>query len=235
MNIRARPSARGFTLIEIMVALFLLGIVVAAVFSTWMAIMHGTKTGLDAAAAVQRSRMCMRTLEVALTCARSFAADVDYYAFVAQNGNDASLSFVAQLPAAFPRGGKFSDCTVRRVTFSLEQAPERDYQLVLRQNHLLMDLDEDEKNHPVVLARNVKKFEMEFWDKKQQDWLDEWTDTNQLPAMVRVTLQFAGTDPRSRFKEESTSIIALSSVMVQSGWQMPGYSGGGIRTTRPGQ
>ena len=49
-------------------------------------------------------------------------------------------------------------------------------QLVLRQNPLVMELDTDEKEHPIVLAKNVKGFEMQFWDsnKNPPEWVDEW-------------------------------------------------------------
>ena len=41
-------------------------------------------------------------------------------------------------------------------------------ELVLRQSSMLMDWDIDEKEHPVVLAKNVKKFEIEFWDERSK-------------------------------------------------------------------
>jgi uncharacterized membrane protein YgcG len=67
----------------------------------------------------------------------------------------------------------------------------------------------------------VKKFEMEFWDKQKGDWLDEWTQTNQLPQMVKFTLQLSD-EPN-----EITRIVALPSVAVQSMWQIPGSTLGG--------
>jgi hypothetical protein len=89
-------------------------------------------------------------------------------------------------------------------------------------------MDEDEQNYPVVLANGVKKFEMEFWDKQKGDWLDEWTQTNQLPQMVKFTLQLSD-EPN-----EITRIVALPSVAVQSMWQIPGSTlgGNGFRSDR---
>ena len=101
--------------------------------------------------------------------------------------------------------------------------------MVLRQHPVLMDMDEDEQNYPVVLAKDVRKFEMEFWDKRQTEWLDEWTQTNQLPQMVRFTLQLGNGDPQSRAQEEITRIVALPSVAVQPSWQSPGAVSG-VRT-----
>lgn len=226
---------RAFTLLEIIVAIAIFGLIVAAIFSSWMAIVRGAETGKRAAAAVQRSRIAVSTLENALMSARSFAADIEYYGFVAENGNDAMLSFVAKLPPSFPRSGRFGDFDVRRVTFSLEAGPDSGNELVLRQNPLLMDMDIDEKEHPLVLAKDVKAFEMEFWDVRSSDWLDEWTQTNQLPPLVRLTLKFGGNNTGSIEPEkEIVREIALPSITVQPGWQRPGAPPAAGRIRAPG-
>ena len=51
-----------------------------------------------------------------------------------------------------------------------------------------MDMDKDEQEHPLVLARNVKSFAAECWDPTENDWSDKWDNTNQIPTMVRFTL-----------------------------------------------
>ena len=223
MNFRTAERQDAFTLLEIIVAIAIFGLIVAAIFSSWMAIVRGAETGQRAAAAVQRSRIAVSTLEDALMSARSFAVDIEYYGFVAQNGNDAMLSFVAKLPPSFPRSGRFGDFDVRRLTFSLEAGRDSGNELVLRQSPLLMDMDIDEKEHPLVLAKDLKAFEMEFWDVRSSDWLDEWTRTNQLPPLVRITLKFdrkAGGSVQP--EKEIIREIALPAITVQPGWQRPG-------------
>ncbi len=227
----AGSGSRGaaFTLVEILIAMGIFSMVLASIYSTWTAILRASKVGKDAAAAVQRARVAARTLEESLGSAESFALNQDLYGFVAQNGDDAYLSFVARLAKSFPRSGKFGDLDVRRVTFSIESAPDNTSQrFVLRQSPLLMDLDTDEREHPVVLAKNVKEFKTEFWDSRQQDWIDEWKQTNQLPALVRVTLKLATDNPHSSVVgQEVTRIVSLPAVTVQPGWQMPMRPGAG--------
>jgi hypothetical protein len=159
-----------------------------------------------------------------MTSARSFASDLEQYGFVAENGGTPILSFVARLPASFPRSGRFGDFDVRRVTFSLEQGAGYSRELVLRQQPLLMEMDEDEREHPIVLARNVRAFEMEFWDRTAGDWADEWSQTNHLPQMVKITLQFAGNESQSRIREEITKVISVPAVTVPPQWQTPGQA-----------
>jgi len=215
----------AFTLVEIMVAIAIFSLVLAAIYSSWTAILRASKTGLDAAASAQRARVTIRVLEDSLGSAQSFAANLPYYFFAAENGNEATLSFVSRLSKSFPRSGKFGDLDVRRVTFSVESAPDGGHQLVLRQNPLVMELDQDEKEHPVVLAKNVKGLEMQFWatDRNPPDWVDEWKEqkTNQLPALVMITLRLADNPHSSRITEEITRIISLPAVTVQAVWQTP--------------
>ena len=235
MRTSSPDKQQAFTLLEIMVALALFALVGAAIYSSWFAVMRGSQVGLNSAAKVQRSRMAMQILEEALTSVRSFDADNQYYTFIGENGAQATLSFVSRLADSFPRSGRFGDLCVRRVEFSLQPGPDSGKQLVLRQNPISMRLEDfkDEVEHPVVIARDVKKFALEFWDGKSEDWLDVWEKTNQIPKMIRIKLQFVGDDfgPAAR---ENIKVIAPPSVAVparlQGGGGGPGGPGGG-----PGQ
>ena len=223
------PTRVGaFTLIEIMMAMAIFALVLTAIYAVWTLILKSSRLGMAAAAQVQRERISVRVIEDALISTRSFAADLQHYAFVAENGDEATLSFVARLPKSFPRSGKFGDFDVRRLTFSVESKLGSERQLVLRQNPILMDVDVDEKEHPLVLAKGVNKLRFEFWDVRLNDWVDEWTQTNQLPKLVKVTVQFVEPNQHGSYsqrKEEVTRIVALPSITVPANLQMPGVPG----------
>jgi len=210
--------------VEILIALGIFSLVLAAIYSSWTAILRASKIGRDAAAAVQRARMAGRTIEESLGSVLSFGAHQqfhpEYYAFVAKNGSEASLSFVSRLGPSFPRSGKFAGLDLRRVTFSLEQHGGV-RELVLRQQPMLMDMDVDEKNYPLVLAKYVKEFKTEFWDTRLQEWIDEWKQTNNLPALVRVSFKLADNQFSSQVREQVTRIVSLPSITVQPVWQLP--------------
>lgn len=220
-----RTVPHGFTIIELITAMFIFGMVVATIFSTYTAVINGSVAANRAAAAAQRSRVALRTLEEALGAVRSFTADYQYYTFDAENGTEPYLSFVASVSDSFPRSGIFGDFNIRRLTFSVEDAPNWGKRLVLRQNPMLKDMSDDEQNYPLVLANDVREFQMQFFDKKQSEWLDEWDETNQLPQMIKFTVQFGGGDSQSPPQEEITRIVALASVAVQPQWQAPGAIG----------
>lgn len=217
-----RSPRAAFTLIEILVAIGIFSLVLVAIYSSWTAILRASKVGLDAAAAVQRSRIVMRTIEDSLLCAQSFGQNQRFYGFMAQNGNDASLSFVARLPDSFPRSRKFGDLCLRRVTFSVEAGTESSRQLVLRQSPILMDLDKDETDHPLVLAKYLSEFQMEFWDARANDWTDEWRQTNQLPKLVRISLKLSdNANSYHRPPDEIIRIVSLPATTVLPIWQVP--------------
>ncbi len=232
----SRRSSRAFTLVEILVAIGIFSLVLAAIYSSWTAILRASKVGLEAAATVQRSRIAVRTLEDSLLCIQSFAANARYYGFIVENGSEPSLSFVARLPKSVPRSGKFGDFDVRRVTFAVEPGPDYSKQLVLRQNPLLTEWDIDEKEHPLVLARYVKDLKIELWDQRANDWTDEWKQTNSIPPLVRLTLTLADrARATQRQEQEIVRYVSIPSSTVQPAWQMPmmpGMPGG--QPGRPG-
>lgn len=217
--VRARSA---FTLVEVLISIAILSLVVAAIYSSWTAILRASKVGLDAAAAAQRSRIALQTLEDSMGSMMLFVRNVDYYGFVAENGSDALLSFVARLPKSFPRGGRFGDLDVRRLTYSVEASPDGNKELVLRQQSILTEMDEDEQEYPLVLARDVQEFVMEFWDSRVNDWVDEWQQTNQLPKLIKLTLSLRRSDGRaSETVEEITRVIAPGSTGTPPAFQTP--------------
>lgn len=226
----------ALTLVEVLIAVGLLGMVVGAIYSSWTAILRASKVGQQAAAAAQRERMAIQVIEQALNSTCMYAANGRWYAFVAENGPDAMLSFVARLPESFPRAGKFGGLDLRRVTFSLEQGPDGQKQLVLRQSPLLMDADEDEESHPLVLARNVKELKLEFWDARAGEWIEEWRNTNQLPriVMVAITVGRPGADTFSQAGQvQMVRFVNLPCSGVQPVWQTPGLGPPGLRPGQP--
>ena len=229
MKFCRRKLSSAFTLLEIMVALALLAMIVAAIYSSWNSILKGSRVALDAAAAAQRTRITMRTLQDSLLCACMFNANASNYLFEAESDSaNSSLSFVARLPKSFPRSGKFGDLSVRRLAFSVESGPNSTAQLVLRQRPVIMDFDKDEMQFPLILARDVNKFLVEFTDPKTGEWVSEWTATNQLPREVRITVALGHLDQFSTHAQEAmVEVVALPAVSVLAAYQMPGNGQGG--------
>ena len=154
--------------------------------------------------------------------------NVKYYGFLADTSEEfAALSFVARLGASFPGSGLFGDQVVRRVTFKIESPSSGPKELVMIQTPLLAPPDSDKDSYPLVLARNVKQFKLLFWDFRRNEWLEEWTLTNQLPRAVQVLLEFGEPNQHgSRADNLFAKTFSLPSIAVPVAYQVPGVTGG---------
>ncbi|HEY4328223.1 MAG TPA: prepilin-type N-terminal cleavage/methylation domain-containing protein [Phycisphaerae bacterium] len=239
MRIPPPHRSRAFTLIEIMVSIGIFMLLMIMIYATWAVVMRASQVGQTATLRSQRERVTLRTLENSLMCLQSFQASQKYYSFNVVGGDQSLLSFASRLPDVFPRNGKFGGFNLRRLTYSLEVQPGGSKALVLRQNPILMDMDADEQKSPLILARDVKMFQVECWDTNQLNWVTEWDDTNSIPPMLRVTLAVGGISASGEKEQEVTVVRAFSMpssempAVVQTGLQGGGALPGGFG--RPGQ
>src|SRR5438876_11514414 len=98
-----RARQRAFTLVEIMIAVAVFAAVMIAIYSSWSAILRGSRIGQEAAAEAQRSRVAVRALENSLMSLQMFLANIKYYYFTATPGaNLPRLGSFAIRPNAFP-------------------------------------------------------------------------------------------------------------------------------------
>jgi len=239
MKTRAQRRSLAFTLIEVMIAVAIFSMVVAAIYSIWTLILNSTHTAQQAAAQVQRERIAIHTIEDSLTSIQSFQASPQYYSFVVENGDSPMLAYTSRLPDDFPRGGRYEGFSVRRLIFTIEPPPnpgntfvdntgEKD--LVMRQYPILTGMDPDEQVNPLVLARNVQKFTVECWDTNTGDWDDKWDTTNSIPQLIRVDLELGRNTSNfgNSARAFSTSrIIAVPCQMMPTIVQVPNGANGG--------
>lgn len=79
-----------------------------------------------------------------------------------------------------------------------------------------------------MLARGVEKMKFEFWDVRKREWIDDWSQTNALPPMVKFTIEFG--DPDRKFDYSAPHdlvgrIVKLPTVTVPAFWQTPNAPG----------
>jgi prepilin-type N-terminal cleavage/methylation domain-containing protein len=187
-----KPSSQrndsGFTLVEIMISISIFMLVMGSVIACWRCIINGKVIAENAAAAAQRARIGIKTVENALTTAEISSINIQYYAFLTDTtGKFAYLSVAAHPPGDFPGSGLFGDNVMRRVTFNVESVGGVN-NLVMNQSPLLEALDDQNTPYPLTLARDVSIFMLEFWSDKDNDWETSLDTTNAFPPMIRVTL-----------------------------------------------
>jgi prepilin-type N-terminal cleavage/methylation domain-containing protein len=181
---------RGFTVLEVMIAIGIFSIIIFAIYATWTAILKGSRAGLNAAAAVQRARIAVHTLQDAFLTVQFFTENPRHYSFLADTSGDmAAVSMVSRLPASFPGVGMYGDQLVRRISFYTQVGPTGGTELVMTQAPMLLQTNNGAAEpYSLVLAKDVSLFTLEFWDAQKNEWADEWLYTNQLPRMVAITL-----------------------------------------------
>jgi prepilin-type N-terminal cleavage/methylation domain-containing protein len=224
VNIAPKSRRRAFTLVEVMIALMIFSGVIIAIYAAWSSILRCTKVGHAAAVEVQRDRIAVRSLEEALFGIQMFQENIRYYSFLADTSSEfAGLSFVSRLPESYPRNGDFEDQPLRRVTFTVEPSKDGRKALMLRQAPVLFESNPEEEERPLMLARDVKLFTVEFWGPRSTDWEPDWLYTNQLPRLVRFAVAFGSGDRKNAAPADViTRVVTLGSVAVPIGMQHPG-------------
>jgi hypothetical protein len=179
----------AFTLLEVIVAMSVFTFIMISVLGCWKCIVSGKMIAESAAAAAQRARIGIKTVEVALTCTELSVTNIQFYGFITDTTSKfASVSVAARLPSEFPGSSLYGDTVLRRVAFDVEKDAGGTNNLMMNQWPLLQALDDVNTPYGITLARDVNQFMLEFWSKEQNEWVVEWDPTNQLPPMVRVTL-----------------------------------------------
>ena len=221
-GLRSRPWA--FTILEVMIAIGIFAMIITAIYTVWIAILKGTKAAQNATAAVQRSRIAIRTIEDALLTVQLFTENMKYYAFVTESEGDmAAVSMVSHLPASFPGVGRYGDQVVRRVSFYVRPGPDRGYELMMTQAPMLMATNNGGvEPYSIVLARDVTEFTLEFWDIQKREWVDEWLYTNQLPRLVSVTLGLGKVGNSTQPQDVVTRVVAIPAAAVAGVQAGPG-------------
>lgn len=192
--------------------MFIFALVMASLYSTWRVVLQSTDAALKLTAQAQRARMAVRSVEQALNGAQLFQANAALYSFVADtSGSFGAISFATSLGESFPGSGYFQGERLRRVTFLVDDNNE----LVLRQNSLLAPPEEEFETYPIVLAKEVSVFQLEFWDPRRGEYIPDWLQTNQLPQRLRVTLGFGQTGRYAKRPEQLvTRVIHIPSSTV---------------------
>ena len=207
LNISPRRKSLAFTLLEVMLAIAIFSMVMAAIYASWSAILQGTRAGLEAAAEIHRTRESIRALEDSLSGAMMFADNWRHYWIMADtSGEFAGISFVSKLPEDF-LGSTLFDQPVRRVSFMVENGA-----LKMAQSPLLET--EDTPPYVINLATNLGQFEMEFLDMRRREWVPEWLSTNQLPYQVKFTIGFADKKDPRKIISSTTRIVPINAFPI---------------------
>lgn len=218
-SLNTKSNRSAFTLVEVLIAMAIFMMVMTAVYSTWIAIVRGSRAGLQAAAKAQRARVAVRCLQEALITAVNYGYPGDFgfpYRFNGDlSGDFSELSFAAKLPSSFPGVSRYGGNTTRRITFRVERGEDQRDQLIVEQSPLLLPKSkEDFTPFKLVLSPEVSLFEVRFFDADAREgkaWTTTWEKTNNLPSLVEIRLEQSSSARSDAPKDVTVTAVSIPS------------------------
>jgi general secretion pathway protein J len=202
MNRRTRRSL-GLTLIEVMISMAVMSMIVMSVWSSFRGTLDGMKLTEDVQlrySIVRNGLVRMQSeIEMSYLSFNRPLDDIRHYTLfdVADSGKRDDLTFSSFAHLRVRKDANESDQTV--LQYFVEKDPEDSTRthLYRRETRRLTGdrADQFDEYFPAyVLIEDVEEFNVESWDERQREWLDEWRTTkndmqpDRLPTRVRVTI-----------------------------------------------
>jgi type II secretion system protein J len=191
-------NRRGFTLLEIMVACAILGLVVAALYGVFSRTLGSKRLAEERMANVRAARIALWRIGEDLQASFPLTGSLGFLGETRREGEfpQDSLSFVSAAHTLLTSRG--AEGTLCQIGYTLMPDPQvsTQHQLV-RRVQIDVRADQDASGEVAALLSHVRGLRFRFFD--GQNWLEEWgKDKTQgtLPQAVEVTLYLGGPDAR---------------------------------------
>jgi general secretion pathway protein J len=206
-------SQRAFTLLEVMVAVAVFAMISAMV---WMSITQTFKT-IDIVQAPQdtyrqarqiTSRVPAELAGAYLPFNLSPTANVKYEFVGEDEGDTDRVRFDSIVHTKLYADANESDQS--EIEYYCESNQKGTYNLYRREDAVLDDRP-DEGGVTLLMAEDVKEFELSYYDAQRDEWVEEWDTTrtdqsNRLPYAVRLKLTLLDSDGIDRTWVTATTI-----------------------------
>lgn len=224
MTKKSQQCNRGFTLIEILVALGMLGLIMAALYGSYQAVTRSIdmssftddeQQAVLALAILDRQLRCCYAAEPKqilpektgsskqMTSSLAQDNDTEQSYFMGEcNGHEVTLQFVTSHKSLHATGFREE---LRQMTYIWSQS---DGELLSSQQEYGMGLSLDHKEQAQrCVLDSVREMEMSFFDGQQ--WQSQWSQAEggDLPKAVRIRLLVDGEDNRT--KEYDNTVIIM--------------------------
>ncbi len=211
---------RGFTLLEVLVAVALLATAFTIIVTTFSTALDGWRRGRWAMDRLHHGDFVAEQFVQALRSAAYFGTKKDAYGFWLENhGDQDKVSWVKSGQAFLPPGHPLLN-GLHRVMVEVDENEEGEPAIAVRAfPHLIEELDESDVD-PWFLSSRVQGLNCRVYDAEDEDWSDEWEDTNSIPALVELTLFLKSVEPHG----EPIEVVRIIEIPIASALTSGVYS-----------
>ncbi|HRZ10855.1 MAG TPA: prepilin-type N-terminal cleavage/methylation domain-containing protein [Kiritimatiellia bacterium] len=188
-----RTGRAAFTLIEVLVAVAIMAVAFAIVWSTFTAAVNGWQRGTKLLDQLHRGDFVMEQLVLALRSAAFFSNRPDKYGFRLDEsgggeGSRDTMSWVTSGMAFLPPDSPLAN-GLHRLEFGLDTDDEGRPAVAIRAwPHLADEEESDVKGEPWFVSTEIKGFRCRTYNAEDEKWEHEWENTNSVPRLVELTL-----------------------------------------------
>ena len=202
---RTAPCARGFTLVELLIAISLLGLISVVTYSAIWTASRSLQSVEQRVKLNDELRVTQEFFRQSLSQARAVMAINESLMQVVFSGKKHTLSFVA--PAPLQRGNS-GGLYYYRFDLSGRGGKARSLRLSYRQYLVGVELDVGlQPQGESLLMEDVAVLSFSYYGSDEPgadgEWMTEWPRTDSLPQLVRIMLKNANSD------EASTLTVAI--------------------------
>jgi general secretion pathway protein J len=220
-------SRQGFTLIEVIIAIAIFAGITASLFLIFRnsamiqeAVNHrGEMTSMGRIAMTRMEREIGQAFLSSEKASRPGGAgdnfeDTFETLFIGEDSDPVDkLDFTTRSHRKLYRDSK--ECSLTEIGYFEEIDRESHYFKLMHREEDRIDGEPTEGGEVMVLARDVKKFNLRYYDEEKNEWLDEWDTTgpdqlNRLPRSVEVTMVITDEDGEEWTWHTKVQIVELN-------------------------
>ncbi len=183
----SRSPVFGFTLLEILVAVTLLATAFTIIMATFSTTLDGWRRSGEFLDRITHGDFVIDQMVSSLRSTAYFKNRSDKYGFWldSKGGGDAPRDEISWVTsgAAF----MLPDDPLSRGVYRIQLSVEDEGLAVRSAQHMKDELDMDDVD-PWFVSPRVKGLDCEIYNFEEEDWDEEWEDTNAIPSLVRITL-----------------------------------------------
>ena len=209
-------AAKGFTLIEVLIAMTLLGVMVVLLFSSLRIAAESWEAGETKTAQVNQKAVVYQFFKRHLSSIRPLpmleneAVDLENDSLQVFAGYPQSLRFAGALPASSARKGV--------QIFRVFPDPNKTSTLLVSLMPYRQTEGQPVEEPPVVLLEGVAELKFSYFGKTEDAaedlWLDEWIQADRLPRLIKISIVLNDRSfwPDMVFSPKITALPSVESV-----------------------